>query len=135
MNQDRPQQPGKEPAVPPPWAEPGIAPSPFFAMPTSTPTGGEMVVPHMQPPVVREQGPWPPSPQPAGQGPDQQGGQGPDQQSQAPSQWQGQALTDQHQAQLQRLCRHLRATDRCPGRCVLSRARQDRRLRGFPDLR
>jgi hypothetical protein len=135
MSQDRPQQPGKEPAAPPLWDEPGMAPSSLFAMPTPTPTGGELVVPHTPPPVVGEQGPWPPSPQAAGKGPDQPGGQGPDQQPQAPPQWQGQGLADQSRAQLQRLCRHLRATDRCPGQCVLSRARQDRWLRGFPDMR
>lgn len=131
MNQDRPQQPGKEPAVPPLSAEPGMAPSPFFAMPIPAPTGGEVIVPQQQPPVVNEQQPWPPPAQQAELVADQRVGQAPDPQ-QPP---QGQGLADQHQAQLQRLCRHLRATDRCPGRCVLSRARQDRWLRGFPDMR
>jgi hypothetical protein len=129
MSEDREHKPAKHLPVPPPFAEPGMAPSPFFAMPPTSPTGGELVVPDGRPPVVNEQQPWP-SPQPAW--PIANPSANPLSPRQSP---QGQELTAQHQAQLQRLCRHLRETDRCPGECVLSRARQNRQLRRFPRMR
>lgn len=129
MSEDREHKPAKHRPVPPPFAEPGMAPSSLFAMPPTSPTSGELVVPQQQP-LVNGQQPWPPSPQPAGPVADQSAN--PVSPRQLP---QGQELTAQHQAQLQRLCRHLRETDRCPGECVLSRARQDRQLRRFPRMR
>jgi hypothetical protein len=127
MSRDWEHEPGAQPHAPR-WAEPPVAPEPFFAMQDTVPTGGELV-PYPQMPVVNEQQPWPPPAQQTELVAGQQVGQGPDQQPQ------GQELAGRDRAQLQRLCRRLRATHRCPGQCVLSRARQDRRLRGFPDLR
>jgi hypothetical protein len=37
-------------------------------------------------------------------------------------------------ARLRAVCRHLRATNRCPGECVLSRSRQERLLREMENL-
>ena len=125
MSEDREHKPAKHRPVPPPFAEPGMAPSPLFAMPTTPPTGGELVVPQQQP-IMNGQQPWPPSPQQVGPVVN------PSANPVSPQQDQG--LAAQHQAQLQRLCRHLRETDRCPGECVLSRARQNRRLRRFPGM-
>lgn len=129
MSQDREHKPAKHRPVPPLWAEQGVAPSPLFSMPGNVPTGGEIAVPDARPPVVNTQQPWPPSPQQAGPVINQSADSVSPRQSP-----QGQELAAQHEAQLQRLCRHLRETDRCPGECVLSRARQNRRLRGFPRM-
>lgn len=130
MSRDREHKPGAQLALPSLWAQPPVAPVSFFAMPTDVPTGGEVVVLSQQPLVAREQRPWSP--------PLQAGlvaGQSADLVSQQQVPPQGQVLADQNRAQLQRLCRRLRETHRCPGQCVLSRARQDRLLRQFPDLR
>lgn len=123
MSQDRDSKPAtaKQPPAPLRFT---------FTMPTNVPAGGELVVPHAQPPVGNEQRPQPPSSQPTGPLPNPQR-----RQPQTPPQPQGQPLGGLDRAQLQRLCRHLRETDRCPGECVLSRARQDRRLRRFPRMR
>jgi hypothetical protein len=125
MSGDREHEPTKQPPVPPRWAEPDMALSPFFDMRATRPAGGELVVPQQQP-LVNEQQAWPPPPQQAGPVANQSADSVSPQQSP-----QGQGLAAQHEAQLQRLCRHLRRTGRCPGECVLSRARQNRRLRGF----
>lgn len=130
MSHDRERKPAKQPPRPPLWAEQGITPSPFFRMPT-VPTGGEIVVPDARPPVVNAQRPWPLSPQQTGPVVNQSADSVSPRQS---PQGQGRGLAGQDRAQLQRLCRHLRRTGRCPGECVLSRARQDRRLRGFPRM-
>lgn len=132
MNEDREHKPAKQPPVLRPWAEPGMDTSPFFTMPAHVPTGGELVVPPQQP-VIHEQQSWPPSPQSTGPIADRQIGQTPDQQPQTPPLGQGLAGLDRRQ--LQRLCRHLRRTGRCPGECVLSRSRHNRLLRRFPNLR
>lgn len=124
MNQDRKHEPNTQPTVPPLWAEPPLAPVSFFAMPTIEPTGSEVVV-SQQSPVAHQQ-PGLLSPQQAGPVAAQRVEQAPGQQ--------GQGLAEQHRAQLQRLCRHLRETDQCPGQCVLSRARQNRRLGRFPGM-
>jgi hypothetical protein len=124
MSQDREQEPVKrQPA--PQFAEPDTGFSSFFDMRTTRPAGGELVVPQQQP-LLNEQQPWPPPPQQAGPVAHQSA----DSVSPQPSA-EGQGVAGQHQAQLQRLCRHLRRTGRCPGECVLSRGRQNRRLRGF----
>lgn len=132
MNQDREHKPAKRQPLSAPFAEPGMDTSPFFTMPSNVPTGGELVVPPQQP-VINEQRPWPPSPQLTGPIADQLVRQTPDQQPQTPLR--GQGLAGGDRAQLQRLCRHLRRTGRCPGQCVLSRARHNRLLRRFPDMR
>lgn len=129
MSQDREHMPGAQPTVPSLWAQPPVAPVSFFEIPTPIPTGGELVVLQQQP-VIPEQRPWSP---PLQAGP--VAGQSADLVSQQQAPPQGQVLADQNRAQLQRLCRRLRETHRCPGQCVLSRARQDRLLRQFPDLR
>ena len=131
MSQDHTHQPGRKPAVPPLWAEPSVASSPFFAIPIP-PTKSD-IVPFSQMPETTPQQPRPGSPQP---GPitHQQVAQGPGQQPQTPKQ--GQGLAAPNPARLQRLCRRLRQTHRCPsGGCVLSRARQDDTLGQFPDIR
>ena len=124
MSQDHTHQPDRQAAVPSLWAEPGAASSPFFAIPTPS-TSGDIVPPYSQMPV---------SPQLPGPVTDQRVEQGPGQQPQAPPQGQaqGQGFTAPNSARLQRLCRRLRETHRCPGRCVLSRARQDDVLGRFP---
>jgi hypothetical protein len=127
MSRDWEHEPAKQPPTPPPWAEPPVAPEPFYAMPDTVATGGEIVVPQQQP-VVNAQQPWPPPLQQTGP----VAGRSANPVSPQP---QGQGVPGRNRAQLQRLCRRLRATHRCPGECVLSRARQNRRLRRFPDLR
>jgi hypothetical protein len=111
MSEDREQEPVKrQPATQ--FAEPDTEFSSFFDMRTTRSTGGELVMPPQQP-LVNEQQPWPPPPQQAGpvahQSVDSVSPQQPPQ---------GQGLAEQHEAQLQRLCRHLRRTGRCPGECV-----------------
>lgn len=128
MSEDREHKPANRP-VPPPFAEPGMTPSPFFAMPPTSPTGGELVVPEARPPVVNEQRPWSPSSRQSGPIAN------PSANPVSPEQPPHQGVGGLDRAQLQRLCRHLRETDRCPGECVLSRARQDRQLRRFPRMR
>ena len=131
MSEDREHKPAKRQPLPPPFAEPGITPSLFFTMhPVST--GGEIVVPQHYP--LNEQQPWPSPPQQAAPVINQRAGQGSDQQPQAPPQRQGQPLAGLDREQLQRLCRHLRRTGGCPGECVLSRSRRNRRLRRFPGM-
>lgn len=125
MSQEHPQKPAKQLPVPPPGAEPGMAPSPFFAIPSERRTGGELVVPQQQS-VIDAQQHWAPSPQPAAPVASQ---------SADSASRQSQGVAAQDRARLQRLCSHLRRTGGCPGQCVLSRARQDRRLRGFGDIR
>lgn len=133
MSEDRENKAAKRQPLPPPFAEQGIAPSPFFSMPGNVSAGGEVAVPQHRP--LNEQQ-LRPSLQQAASLADHRVGQTPDQQPQAPPQQQSPqpGLVGQNRAQLQRLCRHLRETDRCPGECVLSRARQDRKLRDFPDM-
>lgn len=125
MNPNPDHKPAKRQPLLPPFAEPGITPSLLFKMPST----GDMV-PYQQTPLTRES-PWPPPLPQAGPVFNQRIEHRPDQ----PSQGQPQELAAQDRAQLQRLCRHLRETDRCPGECVLSRARQNRRLRRFPGIR
>jgi hypothetical protein len=128
MSQNHTPQPGRKAAVPLPWAEPGIAPSPFFTIPT--PNSGDIAPPYPQMPETTPQQPWPGSPQlePTDQRieqePDHRIGQGSDQELQAPQRGQ-QRRRLATPARLQRLCHHLRATNRCPGECVLSRARHE----------
>jgi hypothetical protein len=129
MNQDRSHKPDAQRPVQPPCAEQGMTPSPLFDMSRIGQRSGEIVVAQQQP-VVNTRQPWPRPSQQAGLVAGQSANPVSPQQ-----QPQGQGLAEQHEAQLQRLCRRLRATHRCPGECVLSRARQNRRLRGFPDLR
>jgi hypothetical protein len=136
MNQNPTPEPGRQFAVPPPWAEPGAAPSPFFAIPTPS-TSGEIVPSYSEMPETTPttpQQPWPVSPQP-GPVTDQRVEQGSAQHPQAPHHTQGHALAAPDSARLQRLCRRLRETHRCPGRCVLSGGRQDRTLGQVPDIR
>jgi hypothetical protein len=131
MSQDHTHQPGRE-AAPSLWAEPGAASSPFFAIPTPS-TNSNIAPLYPQPPETTPQQPWPVPPQP-GPVTDQPVEQGSGQQPQAPHQAQGFAA--QNPARLRRLCRRLQETHRCPsGGCVLSRARQDRTLGQFPDIR
>jgi hypothetical protein len=122
MSQDHTHEPGRNAAVPLPWAEPGVASLPFFVIPT--PNSGDIVPPYSQMPETTPQQPWPGSPQPEPVT-DQRIGQGPDQQRRAPQRGQ-QRRRLATPARLQRLCRHLRETHRCPGECVLFRARHDR---------
>jgi hypothetical protein len=134
MNQHHTPEPGRQPAVPSLWAEPGAAPSPFFTIPTPS-TNSDIMPPYSQIPGLTPQQPWPGSPQP-GPVTDQRIEQRSGQQPQAPHQSQAQGLAAQNPAQLRRLCRRLRETHRCPGDgCVLSRARQDDKLQEFPDIR
>lgn len=129
MSQDRKHEPGAQPPVPQLWAQPPVAPVSFFILPDNVPTGGEIAVPQQQP-VVNAQQPWPPPPQQTGLV------AGRSANSVAPQQSpQGHMVAAANRAQLQRLCQHLRRTGGCPGECVLSRARQDRRLRNFPGAR
>jgi hypothetical protein len=108
-----------------PSAEP-TAPSPLFAMPLVT--NGELVPASSSSPVVpRDQ------PQPADQvEPDER----------QPLTWTSglpmtalvltaaeRAAQAAERDRLLGLCRHLRRTHRCPGQCVLSEVRQERRLR------
>ena len=132
-SQDLTHQPGRQSAMPPPWAEPGAAPSPFFTIPTP-PANSDIVPSYSRMPETTPQQPWPVS-QPPGPATDQRIGQRPGQQPQAPQQRQGQGLAAQNPARLRRLCRRLRETHRCPGRCVLSGGRQDRTLGQVPDIR
>lgn len=133
MSQDHTHQPGKKVAVPPLWAEPGAASSPFFALPT--PTSGDIAPLYSQMPDTTPQQPRPVSPQPRPIT-HQQVAQGPGHQSQTPRQRQERGLAAPNPARLQRLCRRLRQTHRCPDEgCVLSRARQDNTLGQFPDIR
>ena len=138
MNQNHTHQPGRRSAVPPTWAEPDMASSPFFTLPTP-PTNSDIVPPYSPTPETTPQQPWPVSPQP-GPVTDQPVEQRAGQQPQAPHQAQEQELAAQSPARLRRLCRRLRETHRCPGSgggggCVLSRARQDDTLGQFPDIR
>jgi hypothetical protein len=134
MSHNHTHEPGRKAAVPLPWAEPGVASSLFFAIPTPS-TSGEIVPPYSQMSETSQRQPWPVLPQPPGPITDQQVEQGPGQQPQAPQQGQRQGLAATYPARLQRLCRRLRETHRCPGECVLSRARQDNKLGQFPDIR
>jgi hypothetical protein len=137
MSQDHTHEPGPQPAVPSPWAEPGAAPSPFFAIPTPS-TSGDIAPSYSRMPETTPQQSWPVSPQPTEPVTDQRAEQGSGQQSQAPQQRQAQerGLATPNPARLRRLCRRLRETHRCPGGgCVLSRARQDNKLGQFPDIR
>ncbi len=134
MSEDRENKAAKRRPLLPPFAEQGIAPSPFFSMLGNVPTGSEVVVPQDHP--LNEQQ-LRPSPQQATSLADHRIGQTPDQQPQVPPQQQlsrQPGLVGQDREQLQRLCRHLRRTGRCPGECVLSHARQNRRLRDFPGM-
>ena len=130
MNQNHTPEPGRQPAVPPLWAEPGAASTPFFAIPTPS-INSDIAPLYSQTPDTTPQQPRPVSPQPPGPVTDQRVEQGSDQQPQG--------LTAPNLARLRRLCRRLRETHRCPGSsgggCVLSRARQDNTLRRFPDIR
>ncbi len=131
MSQDHTHQPGRQAAVPPLWAEPSITPSPFFTLPTTPPNSSDIAPPYSQ--TLTQRQPWPVSP--PGPVTDQRIEQGPGQQPQTPKQAQGQGLAAPDSARLRRLCRRLRQTHRCPGNCVLSRARQDDTLGQFPDIR
>ncbi len=131
MSQDHTHEPGRQSAAPPLWAEPGMAPSPFFTIPTPS-TNSDIAPSYSQMPETTPQQPWPVSPQP-GPATDQRIGQRSDQRPQAPQQEQG--LAAQNPARLRRLCRRLQETHRCPGRCVLSGGRQDRTLGQVPDIR
>jgi hypothetical protein len=137
MSHNHEHKPDTQSAAPSLWDVPGVASSPFFTLPT--PASGGMVPRYPQMPETTPQPSWPGSPQP-GPVTDQPVEQGSSQQSQAPQQQaQGQGLAAPNLARLQRLCRRLRETHRCPGSggggCVLSRARQDDRLGQFPDIR
>jgi len=126
MNPNSGHTPAKRQPLLPPFAEPGIASSPFF-MPSSPPR--TEVLPYQQTPLTRESS-WPPPPPQAG--PVINRSANPVAPQQSPR---GQTVAAANRAQLQRLCQHLRHTGGCPGECVLSRARQNRRLRNFPGAR
>jgi hypothetical protein len=126
MNQNPDHTPPKRQPLLPPFAEPGITPSAFF-MPSSPPR--TEVLPYQQTPLTRES-PWPPPPPQAG--PVINRSANPVAPQQSPR---GQTVAAANRARLQRLCRHLRETDSCPGECVLSRARQNRRLHRSPRMR
>ena len=126
MNHNPDHQPAKRQSLSP-FAEPDITPSPLLTSLRGTATGSEIAVPDERSPVTHgQQRPWPPSPpqiEPAA-----------NLRTRRWSYQQTAGVASQNRAQLQRLCRHLRHAGRCPGECVLSRARQDRRIRQFPDI-